>query len=164
MVLCYLALSWQFKKSSKWTCIFLLCLVWLRAAYNGFTETVRLLLFRDACQNRQDNTGKSLSLKMYLFVCSRFSKEWFTTECVKINAKLEKTFFGHWVLMNCIQRDCYRIPDCFWLAKSVEFWYGDVYFTSVFKTQKSYTDHFAGQVAHLCTGPLLRKMLRLVLC
>ncbi|KAL1193987.1 putative protein S-acyltransferase 23 [Cardamine amara subsp. amara] len=27
------------------------------AAYNGFTETVRLLLFRDACQNRQDNTG-----------------------------------------------------------------------------------------------------------
>ncbi|KAG7583774.1 Ankyrin repeat [Arabidopsis suecica] len=27
------------------------------AAYSGFTETVRLLLFRDACQNRQDNTG-----------------------------------------------------------------------------------------------------------
>ncbi|XP_010517465.1 PREDICTED: probable protein S-acyltransferase 23 isoform X2 [Camelina sativa] len=27
------------------------------AAYNGFTDTVRLLLFRDACQNRQDNTG-----------------------------------------------------------------------------------------------------------
>ena len=38
-------------------------LVSLRAAYNGFTETVRLLLFRDACQNRQDNTGKSLSLR-----------------------------------------------------------------------------------------------------
>ncbi|ESQ51112.1 hypothetical protein EUTSA_v10022988mg [Eutrema salsugineum] len=27
------------------------------AAYNGFTETIRLLLFRDACQNRQDITG-----------------------------------------------------------------------------------------------------------
>ncbi|KFK39958.1 hypothetical protein AALP_AA3G311600 [Arabis alpina] len=27
------------------------------AAYNGYTETVRLLLFRDACQNRQDKTG-----------------------------------------------------------------------------------------------------------
>ncbi|XP_010527025.1 PREDICTED: probable protein S-acyltransferase 23 isoform X2 [Tarenaya hassleriana] len=27
------------------------------AAYKGFTDTIRLLLFRDACQNRQDNKG-----------------------------------------------------------------------------------------------------------
>uniref|UniRef100_A0A1J3HW84 S-acyltransferase n=1 Tax=Noccaea caerulescens TaxID=107243 RepID=A0A1J3HW84_NOCCA len=27
------------------------------AAYNGNTETIRLLLFRDACQHRQDHTG-----------------------------------------------------------------------------------------------------------
>lgn len=29
----------------------------IRAAYKGFSDTVRLLLFRDACQGRQDKEG-----------------------------------------------------------------------------------------------------------
>lgn len=28
-----------------------------RAAYKGFADTIRLLLFRDACQGRQDKEG-----------------------------------------------------------------------------------------------------------
>jgi len=28
-----------------------------RAAYQGFADTIRLLLFRDACQGRQDKDG-----------------------------------------------------------------------------------------------------------